>query len=218
MSFATGPMAAAVPSSLPESHAIRSGAARRGLGLVVLSLLAVGCPGKKEAAAPPSKETTTSAKTVAKGPLVVTNADGSPFVPMKTFIGDGSGKAWEIPVGSVTVKGGKLTVQVGALPGYDSVYDYARIQGANGKSVKVEAEDPGTTGDTYSRTDGSPGHWWLHSFNAFSREQAVLVRKTQGTAPVLTTILNAPDGTYQLFIGSFQGDTSGPFAIGVRWE
>jgi len=214
----TGPVAAAVPPSRRGPRVLRRGVDRLGLALVALSLLAVGCSGKKETPGASSTEAKAPEKAVAKGPLVVTNTDGSPFAPMKTFIGDGSGKAWEIPVGPVTVKGGKLTVRVGPLPGYDSVYDYVRLQGADGKSVKVEAEDPATTGDTYSKADGTPGHWWRHSYNVFSKEEAVLVRKTQGAAPVLSTTLSVPDGTYQLFIGSFQGDSSGPFAIGVRWE
>jgi hypothetical protein len=218
MSPSTGPGSASVPQSSRDRLAGRPRALWLGLGLLCLAVTVVACSGKKEGPAPPSTEATAPTKVVSRGPLVVTNADGSPFVPMKTFIGDGSGRAWEISVGSVTVKKGKLTVQVGALPGYDSVYDYVRLQGADGKSVKVEAEDPATTGDTYSKVDGTPGHWWLHAYNVFSKEQAVLVRKTQGTAPVLTTTVNVPDGTYQLFVGSFQGDSSGPFAIGVRWE
>ena len=193
-------------------------ALRLGLVAAAVAVAALGCSGKKESAAPADGAAATPTKAVSKGPLVVTNADGTPFVPMKTFTGDGSGAAWDIPVGPVTVKGGKLTVKVGAIPGYDSVYDYARLEGAGGKSFKVEAEDPATTGDTYAKADGTPGHWWLHSYKLFSKEQAVLVRKTQGTAPVLTTTLTVPDGSYHLFIGSFQGDSSGPFAIGVRWE
>lgn len=218
MSLSTDALMAAVPRSIPGSRASRTGVLGLGVVAVALAVAAVGCSGKKETAAPPATAATAPTKAVSKGPLVVTNADGSPFVPTKTFTGDGSGAAWEIPVGPVTVKGGKLTVQVGAIPGHDSVYDYARLQGADGKSVKVEAEDPGTTGDAYSSVDGTPGHWWLHSYKLFSKERAVLVRKTQGTAPVLTTTLTVPNGTYQLFIGSFQGDSSGPFAIGVRWE
>lgn len=190
---------------------------RRGLVVAALSVAALACSGKKETAAPPAAAGTTPTKAAA-GPLVVTNADGSPFAPTKTFTGDGSGVAWEIPVGPVTVKGGKLTVRVGAISGHDAVYDYVRLQGSDGKSVKVEAEDPATTGDTYATKDATPGHWWIHSYKLFSKEQAVLVRKTQGTAPVLTTTVTVPDGTYQLFIGSFQGDSSGSFAIGVRWE
>ncbi len=217
MSPSTGPGSASVPRSSGERLAGPARISRLGLGLLLLAFSVTACSGKKETASSPSKETAPT-KAISRSPLVVTNADGSPFVPTKTFTGDGSGKAWEIPVGPVTVKGGKLTVQVGAVPGYDSIYDYARLEGTDGKSVKVEAEDPGTKGDTYSKSDGTPGHWWLHSYKVFSKEQAVLVRKTQGTAPVLTTTFNVPDGTYQLYIGSFQGDSSGPFAIGVRWE
>jgi hypothetical protein len=217
MCLSTGSGSASVWRSFRERLAGPARISGLGLGLLVLIVTVTACSGKKETSSSPSKDGAPM-KVVSKSPLVVTNADGSPFVPTKTFTGDGSGKAWEIPVGPVAVKGGKLTVQVGAIPGYDSVYDYARLEGADGKSVKVEAEDPATKGDTYAKSDGTPGHWWLHSYKAFSKEQAVLVRKTQGTAPVLSTTLNVPDGTYQLFIGSFQGDSSGPFAIGVRWE
>jgi hypothetical protein len=207
------------PSTVPGSASRKRSLRERllGLGLLAVVLSVTACSGKKETTSGPAKEKAPT-KVVSKSPLVVTNADGSPFVPTKTFTGDGSGKAWEIPVGPVPVKGGKLTVFIGAIPGADCVLDYVRLEGADGKSVKVEAEDPAMKGDTYAKSDGTPGHWWIHAYKVFSKEQAILVRKTQGTAPVLSTTFTVPDGTYQLFIGSFQGDSSGPFAIGVRWE
>lgn len=142
--------------------------------------------------------------------------DGTPFEPAQTFMGDTTGSLWEINAGRVTVTGGRLTLQLGPLPGYDGVYDYARLLAADGREIRVEAEDTATTtGDVYAPHEGPDGHWWNQAFNPFSGGHGLVSHKNE-MVPVLTTTLRAPDGEYTLFIGSFKGDPSnGVFALGV---
>lgn len=142
--------------------------------------------------------------------------DGTPFEPAQTFIGDTTGSLWEINAGRVTVTGGRLTLQLGPLPGYDGVYDYARLLAADGREIRVEAEDTATTtGDVYAPHEGPDGHWWNQAFNPFSGGHGLVSHKNE-MVPVLTTTISAPDGEYTLFIGSFKGDRSnGVFALGV---
>ena len=155
----------------------------------------------------------------AKGPQAV-NADGSPFTPAKTFVGDDTSTVWLIDAGPVTVKGGKLTVRVGPVKGYDGVYDFLSLASADGKEIRVEAEDgAATTGDRFSDRDATEGHWWLQEYGGFSKSKGLVVRKAVAKAPVLTTVIKAADGSYTLRIGSFKGDkATGPFALGVSWE
>lgn len=185
------------------------------------SFMLFGC-GKGETPAKPTSgaEPRAAAKVeVAKGPVAV-NADGSPFTPAKTFVGDDSSSPWLIDAGPVTVKGGKLTVHVGPVKGYDGVYDFVSLVSHDGKEILVEAEDAAaTTGDRFSDRDGEEGHWWIQEYDGFSKNKGLVVRKTEAKAPVLTTVVNAVDGPYTLRIGSFKGDkATGPFAIGVSWE
>ncbi|WP_423226424.1 ArnT family glycosyltransferase [Candidatus Amarolinea aalborgensis] len=143
--------------------------------------------------------------------------DGALFEPAQTFVGDTSGTVWEINAGPVTVTGGKLVLHVGPLPGYDGVYDYARLVAANGQEIRVEAEDAATTsGDVYAATEGPDGHWWNQAFNPFSGGRGLVAQKNE-MVPALTTTIAAPDGEYTLFIGSFKGDPkNGIFALGLK--
>ena len=143
--------------------------------------------------------------------------DGALFEPTQTFVGDTSGTVWVINAGPVTVTGGKLVLHVGPLPGYDGVYDYARLVAANGQEIRVEAEDAAaTSGDTYAPAEGPDGHWWNQAFNPFSGGRGLVAQKNE-MVPVLTTTIAAPDGEYTLFIGSFKGDPkNGVFALGLQ--
>ncbi len=143
--------------------------------------------------------------------------DGALFEPVQTFVGDTSGTVWEINAGRVTVTGGKLVLHVGPLPGYDGVYDYARLVAASGQEIRVEAEDAAATGgDAYAPAEGPDGHWWDQAFAPFSGGRGLVVQKNE-MVPVLTTTIVAPDGEYTLFIGSFKGDPkNGVFALGLK--
>jgi hypothetical protein len=151
----------------------------------------------------------------AKNPTV--SSDGTIFQPARTFTGDTTGKAYEITFGKVTVKNGALTLLVGGIPGYDGVYDYARLKSGDGKEIQVEAEDSAVTkGDAFANDDRpEDGHWWLQSYGDFSANKGLVIRK-QERVPLLTTTINLADGEYDLFIGSFKGDPgNGVFALGV---
>ena len=143
--------------------------------------------------------------------------DGALFEPAQTFVGDTSGTVWVINAGPVTVTGGKLVLHIGPLPGYDGVYDYARLVAANGQEIRVEAEDAAaTSGDAYAPAEGPDGHWWNQAFNPFSGGRGLVAQKNE-MVPVLTTTIAAPDGEYTLFIGSFKGDPkNGVFALGLK--
>lgn len=142
--------------------------------------------------------------------------DGSAFAPAHSFVGDTRSAPWEIPVGPVTVKNGRLTIQIGQVPGHDAAYDYARLIGTAGLDLRIEAEDMQiTTGDAYAPNHGIDGHWWQQSFGVFSGTQALVAQK-QERVPVLTTTIQVPNGSYYLHIGSFSGDpANGAFGLGV---
>lgn len=148
------------------------------------------------------------------------NPDGSPFQPELTFLGNTNSTLWEIPAGQIEVKGGEFTLRVGPLPGHDAVYDYVELRSPNGgPSYRFEAEDPNvTTGDAYSPHEGPDGHWWLQAYDPFSGGYGLVAHK-QETVPVLTTTAHAPDGVYDVVIGSFTGDPgNGIFGLGIRRE
>ena len=145
--------------------------------------------------------------------------DGTDFAHELTFQGNTSSSVWRIALGEVTVVDGQLTLYVGPLPGQDSVYDYIEFIAANGTTYRFEAEDPTyTTGDVYSEREGADGRWWLQNYDPFSGGQGLVAHKNE-MAPVLTTTVELPNGTYQLYIGSFTGDPdNGVFGLGVRFE
>ncbi len=148
------------------------------------------------------------------------NPDGSPFQPELTFAGNINSTLWEIPVGQLEVKDGEFSLHVGPIPGHDAVYDYVELRAPNGGgSYRFEAEDPSvTTGDNYAPREGPDGHWWLQAHDLFSGSQGLVAHK-QETVPVLTTTARAPDGIYDVIIGSFTGDPgNGVFGLGVTWE
>lgn len=142
--------------------------------------------------------------------------DGSPFAPADSFLGDTRSATWEIPVGRVTIENGRLVLQIGQIPGHDAVYDYVRLVGANGLDLRIEAEDAQfTQGDAPTSTLAVDGHWWRQTFGVFSGSQALVAQK-QESVPVLTTTIEAPNGEYELLIGSFSGDpNNGVFGLGV---
>ena len=144
-------------------------------------------------------------------------ADGKPFEPQKTFVGAPSSTAYEIYAGKHTVSGGRFTVQVAPIPGYNAVYDYARLFSANGREYRAEVEDPNATmGDQYGPNEGADGHWWLQRFDPFSGKIAAVAQRNE-RVPALTTSLAVPDGEYDLYIGSFTGDrNNGAFGLGIR--
>jgi 4-amino-4-deoxy-L-arabinose transferase-like glycosyltransferase len=139
--------------------------------------------------------------------------------PRHTFIGNTTSAPWDIDVGIVEVSGGRLTLRVGPIPGHDAVYDYVRLVGPHGDELRFEAEDSRyTTGDdVYASREGRDGHWWLQHYGPFSDQKGLVAQKDEG-APILTTTVPLPDGTYHLYIGSFYGDPSnGVFALGVDY-
>jgi len=146
--------------------------------------------------------------------------DGTDFAHELTFQGNTSSSVWRIALGEVTVVDGQLTLYVGPLPGQDSVYDYIEFIAANGTTYRFEAEDPTyTTGDVYSEREGAEGRWWLQNYAPFISGGQGLVAHNNEMAPVLTTTVELPNGTYQLYIGSFTGDPdNGVFGLGVRFE
>ncbi len=153
----------------------------------------------------------------AANPQPLIGPDGTPVEAQRIFRGDISGQAYEISFGKVTVAGGQLKVLISGVPGSDGVFDHVRLQGADGSRLKFEAEDQTVTGgDAFSANDGlDDGHWWLQSFGAFSGGKGLVIRKNE-RMPVLTCALKAPDGEYELFVGSFKGDPpNGIFALGV---
>ena len=153
----------------------------------------------------------------AANPQPLNGPDGAPFEAQKIFRGDVTGQAYEISFGKVTVVSGQLKVLISGVPGSDGIFDHLRLQGSDGSRLKFEAEDQTVTGgDAFSANDGlEDGHWWLQSFGAFSGGKGLVIRKNE-RMPVLTCALNAPDGEYELFVGSFKGDQpNGIFALGV---
>lgn len=142
--------------------------------------------------------------------------DGSPFIPDQTFIGNTSSTAWEIHVGPVTIENGRLAVQIGQVPGHDAAYDYLRLISADGRDLRFEAEDgQATTGDVPLPDPAIDGHWWRQTFDLFSGKQALVAQK-QERVPALRTLIEVPNGTYELLIGSFAGDpANGAFGLGV---
>ncbi len=142
--------------------------------------------------------------------------DGTPFMPNHTFFGDQRSAVWEIPVGPVTIEQGRLILQVGQIPGHDTAYDYVRLIGSDGSDLRIEAEDvQHTQGDAYAPRHDTDGHWWLQTFDPFSGRQGLVALKHE-RVPVLTTTIEAANGTYELLIGSFSGDpTNGAFGLGI---
>lgn len=139
--------------------------------------------------------------------------------PRHVFIGNTSSTPWDIDVGVVEVSGGRWMLRVGPVPGYDAVYDYVRLVGADGGELRFEAEDARyTTGDeAYAPREGRDGHWWLQNYEPFSNQKGLVAQKDEG-APILTTTVPVPDGTYHLYVGSFYGDpNNGVFALGVDY-
>ncbi|HEY65034.1 MAG TPA: phospholipid carrier-dependent glycosyltransferase [Caldilineae bacterium] len=137
-----------------------------------------------------------------------------PFEPRFVYRGNTESRVWEAAVGTVTVTGGELSVRVAAVPGYHAVYDYLRLVSQDGREYRFEAEDTTiTTGDTFSLRPGLDDHWWLQAYEPFSGGYG-LVAEDPETVPVLETTVRLPDGTYQMFLGTFTGDpANGPFAI-----
>ncbi|MFN8443183.1 MAG: glycosyltransferase family 39 protein [Caldilineaceae bacterium] len=143
--------------------------------------------------------------------------NGELFVPVQSFQGDLSVTPIEYDAGIVTVKGGKLLLDIAPLPGQDAVYDYVRVVAENGSEVKFEAEDTTTTtGDTYTPTSAIDNHWWLQSYSSFSNQFGLVAQK-QEAVPVLRTTIPLQDGDYHLYLGSFTGDSNnGVFGLGLR--
>jgi len=139
--------------------------------------------------------------------------------PRYIFTGRTESKVIVYSLGQVTVKDGKFALQVAQVPGHAAVYDYLSLVDNVGKEYHFEAEDASiTSGDTFSPNPGLDDHWWRQSYGEFSH-QAGLVAEKGESAPVLTTTVHVPDGTYQAFLGSFSGDeASGPFVIAVDFE
>lgn len=150
-------------------------------------------------------------------PQPLVGPDGAAFEAQKTFRGDTTGQPYELSFGKVVVSGGQLKVLISGVPGLDGVFDYLRLQNQAAGSLKFEAEDAGVVaGDAFSANDGlEDGHWWLQSFGAFSGGKGLVIRKNE-RMPVLTCVLKAPDGEYELSVGSFNGDPpNGVFGLGV---
>ena len=211
---AAPPLPGALPRPSPIKLPVRMGrwfpiAIAGGGGLVLIILVAAALaqpqPGQAPAAAKPAAPASLIAKPA--------------FVPQQRFTGNTRSSPYLIPVGPVEVKNGKLSIEVGQLEGMDGVYDYVLLQAADGKEYRFEAEDARyTTGDTYSQNDQADGHWWLQAFGGFSGGKGLVLRK-QEVVPALTTEAQAPNGTYQLSIGSFTGDeANGVFGLGVTFK
>jgi hypothetical protein len=191
------------------------------LYLFAQSVLALGpvAPGPgRPAIAPPVQPRAEGAPAAAPGkPQPLVGPDGAAFEAQKTFRGDTTGQPYEVSFGTVAVSDGQLKVLISGLPGHDGVFDYLRLQNQAAGNLKFEAEDAGVVGgDAYSDNDGlEDGHWWLQSFGAFSGGKGLVIRKNE-RMPVLTCVLRAADGEYELSVGSFKGDPpNGVFGLGV---
>lgn len=146
-------------------------------------------------------------------------AAGTAFSPEQTFLGNTDSSLWEISLGQKEVRDGDFRLQVGPAPGHDAAFDYVELRASDGSRYRFEAEDANTTsGDSYAGHEGIDGHWWLQAYGPFSGGQGLIAHKNE-SVPVLITAAAAPDGIYEVVIGSFGGDpANGVFALGVIWE
>ena len=135
------------------------------------------------------------------------------------YRGSTSGQPYEIDLGEFRLEGRRLRVTVSAVSGSDCVYDYLEIIGADGRRLRIEAEDP-----TYTRGDRPVSqhlvdhHWWLQDYGPFSGHRGLVALRSERPPPLVTLVQLEP-GTYRLRLGSFTGDpNNGVFAVRVLFD